>query len=351
MSLYLGSNLISGVFTTHHTTTYDTADATAKEGDILSGKTAYVNGSKITGTIPSKTGSDVTVSGASFTVPAGYYASAYTGTIASGTLRTPTYTTTTSTGAVTITYGVSAAGYLAVSSPTWTFTPFTKRSSVAQTVTPSTTTAKTVTVPAGYYPTAETITISKATGGSQVQTGTVSASSKVYTISTSFTPKGVMMISTSTYDFDGAENLMSIWAFNSATTASGWYEVAEEVSPDEYMAITSDLFGSGYLDPADSTASDYEDVTVIIPGTYTSANYASVLDDYLYNPASYYTADSTLNLGELGWSLYAYQMGGGSQVTAYAVSGCTVSYSSTGVTIDISGGGYYCPSMTYVVWG
>lgn len=53
----------------------NTLDATATADDILSGKTAYSKGQKVTGTIAEKSESDLTSSGATVTVPAGYYPS------------------------------------------------------------------------------------------------------------------------------------------------------------------------------------------------------------------------------------------------------------------------------------
>lgn len=63
---------------------YDTDSGDAAAGDIVSGKKAWVDGSEITGTIPAKSGSDLTVSGKTVTVPAGHYASQVEKSVADG---------------------------------------------------------------------------------------------------------------------------------------------------------------------------------------------------------------------------------------------------------------------------
>jgi hypothetical protein len=68
----------------------DTSDATLDGGGkMLSGVTAYADGTKYTGTITTKSGSDLTASGATVTVPAGYYASQATKSVASGFATAP----------------------------------------------------------------------------------------------------------------------------------------------------------------------------------------------------------------------------------------------------------------------
>lgn len=68
----------------------DTSDATlASGGSMLSGVTAYAGGTKYTGSIATKSGSDLSASGATVTVPAGYYASQASKAVSSGSATAP----------------------------------------------------------------------------------------------------------------------------------------------------------------------------------------------------------------------------------------------------------------------
>lgn len=131
---------------------FDTSDATLDSGDkMLSGNTAYADGVKYTGTITSKTGTDITSSADTVTVPAGYYSSQQTKTIAGGSATAPaTITGTTAsisagTNTLTLSKTVSVtpsvtAGYVSEgtagnSDISLTATVTTKG---AETITPST---------------------------------------------------------------------------------------------------------------------------------------------------------------------------------------------------------------------
>lgn len=103
----------------------DTSDATLNSAAKLpQGVTAYANATKYTGTAAENDSSDLTVSGATVTAPAGYYASQASKSVASGSATAPatisgtSATVSTGTNALTLTKTVSVtpsvtAGYVA----------------------------------------------------------------------------------------------------------------------------------------------------------------------------------------------------------------------------------------------
>ena len=96
-------------------TQMDVTDKTVTAESMLSGTTALKNdGTDITGDIESKTSSDLTASGATVTAPAGYYASAASKSVASGSAGTPTASKgTVSNHSVSVTPSVTnATGYI-----------------------------------------------------------------------------------------------------------------------------------------------------------------------------------------------------------------------------------------------
>ena len=103
----------------------DTSDATLTDGSqMLNGVTSYANGTKITGSIPSKSSSDLTASGATVTVPAGNYTEQATKSVNSGSATAPatisgtSASVSTGTNTLTLSKTVSVtpsvtAGYVA----------------------------------------------------------------------------------------------------------------------------------------------------------------------------------------------------------------------------------------------
>ena len=105
------------------TTLIDVTQDTVTANKLLYNETATgADGESVVGTIVSKTSSDVTVSGATVTIPAGSYGSQVTKTVASGSAGTPTASKgSVSNNSVTVTPSVTnSTGYISGGTKTGT---------------------------------------------------------------------------------------------------------------------------------------------------------------------------------------------------------------------------------------
>ena len=187
----------------------DTSDATLDTGDkMLASVTAYANDTKYTGTIASKSSSDLTASGATVTAPAGYYASNASKSVASGSATAPSTisgtsaTVSTGTNTLTLSKTVSvtptvSAGY--VSSGT------AGNSSVSLTASVTTKGATT------YTPTTSNQTIASGTYLTGAQTISGDANLKSQYIANGISIFGVTgSLSAATISQDGVTKVLSI---------------------------------------------------------------------------------------------------------------------------------------------
>ena len=187
----------------------DTADATAVAGDILSGKTAYGAYGKITGTIAAKTYSNLSASGATVTVPAGYYAAQATKSVATATQATPSISVNSS-GLITAS-ATQTAGYVNAGTKSGTKQLFTQ---AAKTVTPSSSVQTAVN--SGVYTTGEI---------------------KVAAIPSSYTHLNFTVVGGTSQPISPNEN--TIWV-NTSTTISSWvFSATQPSNPSNGMVWIS----------------------------------------------------------------------------------------------------------------
>ena len=291
---------------------YDTSDATLDSGNkMLSGVTAYADGTKYTGSIATKTSSDMTVSGGTVTAPAGYYASNSSKSVASGSATTPaTSITATPTISVNSTTGVVTASV-----------------SASQSVTP--------TVSAGY--------VSSGTAG------TVSVSgSDTLTLDDSSVTEGTTSVSGSSA------------TRGTATWGTGWIQEGEM---DAATFANTATEGTVYVDISSTT-----DAPVLVAGSYLFINKgytddlkislarlvpdgasANLSSDVILSGYSAYNNDGTLIAGSIqSKSAATYNtstsdqtissgqyLSGNQTIKAVKTSGISAANIKTGVTIKV----------------
>ena len=268
----------------------DTSDATVTSGDqMLSGYTAYADGTKYTGSIATKTSSNLTVSGATVTAPAGYYASNASASVASGSATTPATT-------------ITANPTVSVNSTTGVVTATT---SATQSVTP--------TVSAGY--------VSSGTAGTITVSGT-----KTLNLDTTSITEGTTSVSGSTA------------TRGTATWSTGW------IQGDEMDAATFSNTASSGVEYVN--ISDTSDAPVLIAGSYLFINKGYV-DDLKISLAKLVPDGASANLASgvilSGYSAYNND---GTLVAGSISSKAAATYNTSSSDQTIASGQYLSGAQT-----
>jgi len=259
MSLYIGNNKIGKVIvgTQESGGGINTDDATLTSGaQMLSPYTSYSKGTKYTGTIPTRTDSNMTVSGNTVTAAAGYYADAASKSIPTVSLADPTINVNAS-GLITASVS-QTAGYVATSQSSNTRQLGTQ---AAKTVTPGDS-AQTA-VQAGLFTTGN------------VTVAAVNADETTITANGTYTPETGSYFNSVVVNVPTGGGSVSLQSKSATPTESSQTIVADSgfdgLSSVEVGAISSTYVGSGVSRQAAATITPSSSSQVAVAqGKYTT---------------------------------------------------------------------------------
>ena len=285
----------------------DVSGVTAQAGDVLAGA-SFVDstGATVSGTIPTNDSTDLTASGATVTVPAGYYDTDATKTIANGSLS------------------ASASGSATVSYVSFTYDSSDDEFDISGTGSISGTATASV-LTAGYVGTSTTGT------GSTSGTATVSAVAPKIEGSTAITgtKKVTPVISRTTTTATGATNVGSGDA-STTKPSSGYFVSVKSAENTGTLTATPSVTSAGYGTAANHGIAGN---TETVGANASAETYITVPGGSATTPATTITANPTISVSSGGLITASYS---GSQSVTPTVSAGYVT-SGTAGTVSTSG--------------
>lgn len=305
----------------------DISDTTLTSGEqLLSQISAYTaDGIKISGTIETKTANDLTVSGAQVKVPAGYYDTLATKSVATASIATPSISVNSS-GLITATATQGSSGYVNSGSTSTTYQLSTQAS---KTITPST--SSQTAVSSGKYTTGA-VTVSAIS--TQTKSATPSSSTQYITPDSGKYLTQVTVSGDSNLKSSNIKSGASIFGVSGSLSSATVETISSVTKSGNYIYI----YPSGSISSLKGLALNF---------AWSSSYSASTTGDPLagYN---HYGASLGIVCSSSSTAYYTYSYAGTDLSDAEIDTGSlSVSYSSSGISIYGSVIGNFMASHFY----